>query len=152
MAVVRRLAVPEQPSHRDQPDAVNDALSKTVRPRLPFTCSLKVRRSVRSLMVAWMGMGVLPMCSVNGKRKLHILGNRKSHTSSAASFPETRCWGCRTRCSCGNRVDAATAKSLAAATRLSRRAAATIAASVLAGGHDAPLLRRRFELACRRFW
>ena len=58
------LAVPEQPSHRDQPDAVHDALSKTVRPRLPFTCYLKVRRSVRSLMVAWMGMGVLPMCSL----------------------------------------------------------------------------------------
>ena len=58
------LAGPEQPSHRDQPDAVRDALSKTVRPRLPFTCSLKVRRSVRSLMVAWMRMGVLPMCSL----------------------------------------------------------------------------------------
>ena len=95
------LAVPEQPSHRDQPAAVHDALSKTVRPRLPFTCYLKVRRSVRSLMVAWMGMGVLPMCSLERLSAARsegtgaaIPGRERGPRGGSRRRPEGRLSGC----------------------------------------------------------
>ena len=93
--------MPEQRSHRDQPDAVHDALSKTVRPRLPFTCSLKVRRSVRSLMVAWMGMGVLPMCSLERLSTARsegtgaaIPGRERGPRGGSRRRPEGRLSGC----------------------------------------------------------
>ena len=38
---------------------------------------------------------------VNGNRKLHTFDNRKSDTPDLRSYPQTRCWGCRARCSCG---------------------------------------------------
>ena len=38
---------------------------------------------------------------VNGNRKLHTFDNRKSDTPDLRSYPQTRCWGCLARCSCG---------------------------------------------------
>ena len=39
--------------------------------------------------------------AVNGNRKLHTFDNRKSDTPDLRSYPQTRCWGCLARCSCG---------------------------------------------------
>ncbi len=56
---------------------------------------------------------------VNGSRKLHTFCNRKFLTWSLRSYPQTRCRGVELSGAVGKRVGAATAKSLAAATRLS---------------------------------